>query len=104
MTAATGRTILLRFAFPSICASLGTWQIFRWKRKQEILRNVAEQMASPPKEIDSISQISAGCKFKLAVISTGERALLGPRGLSSALGYGYTLFEKAILKNGYNLF
>lgn len=94
------RTVLLRFVFPSICASLGTWQIFRWQRKQELLKELEEQIKSPPVQIDSVSQLQNGVKGQLSVKSTGQQALLGPRGLSSTLGYGYTLFEKAKLSNG----
>ncbi len=94
------RTILLRYVFPSICASLGTWQIFRWQRKHKLLKEIEEQIKSPPVQIDSVSQLPSGVKGHLKVKSTGQQALLGPRGLSSSLGYGYTLFEKAKLANG----
>lgn len=94
------RTVLLRYAFPTICASLGTWQIYRWQRKQDILKQIEEQIASPPVEIDSINQLSEGVKGNLRVTSLGKQALLGPRGFSSTQGYGYTLFEKARLPNG----
>lgn len=92
--------VLLRYGFPSICASLGTWQIFRWNRKQKILKEIEEQINSTPLQIDSLSQLKSGCKAQLSIKSTGQQALLGPRGLSNSLGYGYTLFEKAKLPNG----
>ena len=103
MSISRNRTILLRLIFPSICGSLGTWQIFRWKRKQQLLKELDEKINSEPFEIKSLDEVTLdklSAKFKFAVKSTGEQALLGPRGLGGASGYGYTLFEKAQLPNG----
>ena len=95
------RTTLLRYVFPSICASLGTWQIYRYQKKQLLLADLQESINSTPTKADSISSIDSKLrKFTVEARSLGERALLGPRGFSSTSGYGYTLFEKAQLPNG----
>lgn len=101
MSAATrNRTILLRYIFPSICASLGTWQILRWNQKRRILDELELSIYSQPKSLEEADGLLT-TKLKISPVSTGERALLGPRGLGPPLGYGYTLFEKAKLPNGY---
>lgn len=101
MTITRNRTFLLRYIFPSICASLGTWQIYRWQRKQILLKELAEAINSEPVKMDSLRAVdNKALQMTVEAESTGERALLGPRGLSSTSGYGYTLFEKARLTNG----
>ena len=103
MKVTRNRIILLRYIFPSICASLGTWQIYRWKGKQIILKELEESVNSLPIKVDSFGidfVPSKLVKLIVEVKSLGERALLGPRGFNSITGYGYTLFEKAQLQNG----
>lgn len=100
MSITRNRTILLRIVFPVICGSLGTWQILRWQRKQKLLQEMEEIIHGQAREIESFASDEIGngssiMKFKISPKSTGERALLGPRGLGS--GYGYTLFEKVEL-------
>ena len=100
MTITGNRTILLRYIFPSICASLGTWQIYRWQRKQLLLKELVDSINSEPIKVESFDSVnSKSLKMAIEAESTGERALLGPRGLSNKSGYGYTLFEKAQLKS-----
>lgn len=103
MTISRNRTLILRFIFPSICASLGTWQIYRWQNKQIILKELEESINSNPLKVDSLKSLrDTPLKMVIDVESLYDRALLGPRGISSTSGYGYTLFEKAKLQNGYN--
>ena len=96
------RTILLRLIFPSICASLGTWQIFRWQQKRQLLQELEAKIRSEPLKIESVQEIEQVpfSKYKIEPKSTGERALLGPRGLGAPLYYGYALFEAAKLPSG----
>ena len=99
MSITRNRTILLRIVFPVICGSLGTWQIMRWQQKQKLLKEMEDIIYGQAHEIESFAGDEIGngpiMKFKISPKSTGERALLGPRGLGS--GYGYTLFEKVEL-------
>lgn len=98
------RAALLRFVFPSICGSLGTWQIYRWQCKQEIIKGIEKGLKEEPKLLVSIRDVSNGDAFQRYQLedleSFNERILVGPRGLGPPLGYGYALFEKAKLKNG----
>lgn len=96
------RTFLLRFIFPSICGSLGTWQILRWKQKRKILQELETKINSEPLKIESVKEVEQVpfSKYEIEAKSTGKRALLGPRGLSAPLYYGYTLFESAKLPSG----
>lgn len=96
------RTILLRFILPSICGSLGTWQILRWNQKQKLLQELETKIISRPIKIESIGQVEEVpfSKYEIEVKPTGERALLGPRGLGAPLYYGYTLFESVKLPSG----
>lgn len=96
------RTILLRFVFPSICASLGIWQILRWQQKRQLLEELEAKISSEPLKIKSIQELdqAAFSKYEIEPKSTGQRALLGPRGLGAPLYYGYTLFESAKLPSG----
>jgi hypothetical protein len=96
------RTFLLRFVFPSICGSLGIWQIFRWQQKKEILREAQANIFAKSVKVESFNEMSSAksSKFTIEPQSSGLTALLGPRGFPT--GYGYTLFERAQLANGYN--
>lgn len=95
------RTSLLRYIFPSICASLGTWQIYRWQKKQILLKELEEAINSEPLKVDSLNSLqNKPLQLMIEAESMGQRALLGPRGLNSRIGYCYTLFEKAHLPNG----
>lgn len=99
------RILLLRLVFPSVCASLGTWQVFRWKQKSELLKTLELQQSSAPTPLISLSDVEAASAFQKYQIdglkTTGRQVLLGPRGNSSIPGgYAYLLFELASLSNG----
>ena len=97
------RVLLLKYVFPSICASLGTWQIFRWRQKLELLQRIENQQLSASKAVLSPSEIDADTrKYSIfGLKSTGKQVLVGPRGNSSIPGgYASLLFECAQLSNG----
>ena len=100
MSVTRRRTFLLRYLFPSVCGSLGVWQMFRWQEKKLILKEAEERMFAAPIEIESFNEMSGkkSLKYRISPKSTSIMALLGPRGLGTS--YGYTLFEKAILPSG----
>ena len=97
------RTILLRFVFPAVCASLGTWQVFRWRQKLKLLELIEIQQSAAPKAIRSTAEIDSDTEKYLVsgLKSTGKAILVGPRGNSTAPGgYASLLFESAQLSNG----
>ncbi len=97
------RTALLRFAFPTICASLGTWQVVRWRQKLNLLQHLEAQQSSAPESVHSTAEIDSDTQKYLisGVKSTGQQVLVGPRGNSSIPGgYASLLFEAAELPNG----
>jgi cytochrome oxidase assembly protein ShyY1 len=97
------RTILLRFVFPTICASLGTWQVFRWRQKLKLLQVIESQQSAAPKTINCTAEINSDTmKYSVSGLkSTGKLVLVGPRGNSCVPGgYASLLFEGAQLSNG----
>lgn len=100
---AMNRVGLLRYVFPGICGALGTWQVFRWQQKKELLAEIEELQASPPKVVNSATEITSNRqKYQVnGLEGLQQRVLVGPRGNSAIPGgYAFLQFELAKLPNG----
>jgi cytochrome oxidase assembly protein ShyY1 len=78
----------LQIGFPSICFALGTWQVYRWRRKSIMIQEYLDTLNGPQHNLESLTDIQPNKLFKLPKCELDNRAKwIGPRAYNGGLGY-----------------
>ena len=95
----------LRYSFPSVCVALGGWQLYRWRRKEDMIARYLADIHAPPIELHALDMIHSDAPRRYTLHNL-EREFegnmvkwIGPRGRGK--GYAYLAIGRHTLDDGH---